>query len=108
MHDLAEGIILILPFSARLPAWRLGGVRLRFIDLQNPPMKFGSVQGGNDSLRSFIRDFHEAKTSALVGFAVETDAGADDIRERLHEFGQVSSTGFKGQVAKIQYLAHFS
>ena len=69
-------------------------------------MELRPMQRGDDRLGGSVGYFHKAKAAALVGLTVESDAGTDDFRERLDEFGQVGGDGGKGQVAKIQYLAH--
>ena len=69
-------------------------------------MELRTVQGSNDRPGVFIGHFHKAKAAALMRLPVKSNAGADDLAKRFHEFGQVGRGGGKRQVAKIQYFAH--
>ena len=76
----------------------------RSMDLSHA-VQVASVQTLARRLHKLPRDFFQL---LVVDEAHHSNAGADHLTKRFHQFGQVGGRGGKRQIAKIQYFAHNS
>ncbi len=92
---LGQAVALFAVDVGQADSFTFGDARFGYVDGERPPVELFPMQGGDDGLGGFVRDFDEAEAAALVGLAVEADAGADHFGVRFDEFGQLSGTDVK-------------
>jgi hypothetical protein len=82
--------------------------RTRFIDGQGAAIDFLAMELGDRSLRFFRRShFHETEATGATRYAVIDHLHPGDIARLGKEIGQVVFRHAEGQIAHIEFYAHF-